>query len=110
MNSEFKAILQTDVNNTFFNTDEFCEYHTIDGKKMRVHIDDLELAKRDPSGAKDTDSIYKSDILILVPAEDFGARPKVDRELLLDGKYTYNIEKVVEENGVYLLTLGAYRT
>jgi hypothetical protein len=110
MNSEFKSMLEKDVNNTFFNPDEFTEYHTIDGRKMRVLIDDLELAKRDPSGAKDTDALYKSDILILVPAEEYGARPKVGRLLLLDNKLNYSIEKVVEENGVYLLTLGAYRT
>lgn len=108
MDSEFKSMLQKDIGNTFFNTDEFCDYHTIDGKKMRVLSDDLELAKRDPSGAKDTDGIYKREILILVPVEDFGARPKVDRELLLDGEYNYNVEKVVEENGIYLITLGAY--
>lgn len=109
MSSEFKAILRNDINNTFFNVDEFCEDHTIDGKSMRVHIDDLELAKRDPSGAKDTDGLYKKEILILVPVEDYGARPRKGRPLLLDGKDNYTIENVDEESGVYLFTLGAYR-
>lgn len=109
MNSEFKAILQTDINNTFFNTGEFCEYRNIDGREMRVHIDNRELAKSDPSGLKDSDGLYKSGISILVPVEDYGARPKVGRMLILDKKFNYLIENVDEENGVYLLTLGANR-
>lgn len=109
MNSEFNSMLQNDIKNTFFNVNEFCEYHNIDGKQMRVHIDSHELAKRDPSGVKDSDGLYKSGISILVPVEDYGARPKVGRMLILDKKHNYSVEEVDEQNGVYVLTLGANR-
>lgn len=109
MNNEFKAVIQNDINQTFFNTDEFCDYHTIDGKQMTVLIDNLELSKRDPSGTKDSDGLYTDTMMIFVPVKEFGARPKVKRRIVLDGKRTYSIEKVDEEDGMYIFTLEAFQ-
>ena len=41
MNSEFKSVIHNDLMQTFFNTDEFCDYHTINGKKMRVLLENV---------------------------------------------------------------------
>lgn len=109
MNSEFKSVIHNDLMQTFFNTDEFCDYHTINGKKMRVLFDNYELAKRDPSGAKDSDGIYTKTLFILVPVNEYGARPKVNSTIILDEKYNYSIEMVDEEDGMYALTLEAFR-
>lgn len=109
MNREFKAMLQHDINQTFFNLGEFCDYHIVDGKKMRVLVDNLELAKRDPSGVKYSDGLYADTIMIFVPIEDFGARPKIKRVLNIDGKRSYSVENVDEEDGIYVITMEAYQ-
>lgn len=109
MNDEFKSVIQNDINQTFFNADEFCEYHTIDGVKMRVHIDNLELSKRDPSGAKNSDGLYTDTTMIFVSVKEFGAKPKIKRRIVLDGKRSYSVEKVDEEDGMYIITLEAFR-
>ena len=109
MNNEFKSVIQNDINQTFFNTDEFCDYHTINGKEMRVHIDNLELSKRDPSGTKDSDGMYTDSMMIFVPAKEFGAKPKIKVRIVLDEKKSYSIVKVDEEDGVYILTLEAFK-
>lgn len=109
MNDGFKSVIQNDINQTFFNTDEFCDFHTIDGKKMRVHIDNLELSKRDPSGTKNSDGLYTDTLMIFVPVKEYGARPKVKKRLVLDGKKNYSIEKVDEEDGMYIFSLEAFQ-
>lgn len=107
MNSAFKATMQQDLENTFFNNDEFSDIHTIDGKPMRVIFDKSELLKRDPSGAKDSDNLYADTMLILVPVEDFGARPKIKRIINIDSKRFYSIEDVDTQDGMYLISLAA---
>ncbi|MDO4495183.1 MAG: hypothetical protein Q4B62_05270 [Clostridiaceae bacterium] len=109
MNDEFKSVIQKDINQTFFNTDEFCDYHTIDGKRMRVLFDNLELSKRYPNGTKNSDGLYTDEMIIFVPIEDYGARPKIKRRLVLDGKRNYSIENVDEEDGMYIFTLEAFQ-
>ena len=109
MNSAFKAILQQDLTNTFFNRDEFSDEHTIDGKKMSVIFDKSELLKRDPSGAKDSDGLYTDSLLILVPVHEFGAKPKIKRVINIDSKRFYSIEDVDTQDGMYLITLEAFQ-
>lgn len=100
----FKEQLQKDIEKVFFNADEFSEIHTIDGKEVRAIIDNLELLERAKSSIH-TDGIYTSQTLIYIPKVDYGARPPVGKKILLDGKKHYKIVEVVEENGVYSLTL-----
>ena len=101
----FKEQLQKDIEKVFFNADEFSEIHTIDGKEVRAIIDNLELIERQAGAKAYTDGIYTSQTLIYIPKVDYGARPPVGKKILLDGKKHYKIVEVVEENGVYSLTL-----
>lgn len=110
MNSAFKAMLEKDLENTFFNDSEFSDQHTIDGKEMSVLFDKSELLKRDPSGTKDSDGLYTDSLLIFVPVKEFGAKPKFGRQINLDGKRFYKIQNVDVQDGMYVLTLEAFRT
>lgn len=110
MNSAFKATLENDLQNTFFNDSEFSDKHTIDGREMRVLFDKSEFLKRNPSGAKDSDGLYTDTLFIFVFAKEFGSKPKLGRQINLDGKRFYTIEDVDDQDGMYALTLEAFRT
>lgn len=107
--SAFKEALNRDIQKVWFNTDEFGELHTIDGKEMPVLFDEDELLKRKHEGIKDSDGLYKNKILIFVPVASFGAKPKHGRMLNIDGKRTYKVVEATESGGVYALTLEANR-
>ncbi len=110
MNDAFKAQLETDLGNVWFNNDEFSDYHTIDGTRMRVLLDKYELGKNDSSTTKvPTEGLYKDMLLIFVPISDFGPKPRTGRTLVLDGKKTYRVSDVIEEDGLYRMQLEAYK-
>ena len=110
MNKAFKAQLETDIFNVFFNNDEFSDYHLIDGKQMHVLFDEYELTKNDQSGKVRPDGVYKDMLLIYVPVAEMGPKPKTGRVLILDGKKTYRVADVMTEDGVYAIQLEAYRS
>lgn len=108
--SVFKDAIQEDIFSVFLNLDEFADMHTIDGEEMRVIIDSNELIERTAkSGETHTDGLYKSHILIYVPVEDYGPKPRLGKLLNLDGKKTYVIVDVADEDGIYSMELEANR-
>lgn len=110
MNSEFERIMRRDICSAFLNLNEFGDVHTIDGKEMRVIIDANELIERAAkSGTTHSDGLYRSHILIYIPVEDYGPKPKLGKLLNLDGKRTYQITEVIDEDGIYSMELEANR-
>ena len=107
--SVFKDILKSDIFETFLNTDEFSEYRIIDGRKMKVMMDDSELIERSKKQLDRTDGIYKRQFIMYVAAAEFGAVPMVGRSLIVDHA-TYRIIDVSVEGGMYAITLGANRS
>lgn len=106
-----KEIMKEDLDDVFFDLDEFAEIHDVNGKEMSVMIDGNELGERKKSdrAGKHYDGLYTSMILMYVKAEEYGARPKVGSLIHLDGK-AYKVIEAVEEGGVYSITMGANRT
>ena len=102
----FKEQAEKDILRTFANETEFAEIKEIDGELMHVIVDDYALAKRD--GAEHTDGLYSAQLLIYVPAAEYGARPKQGKLLNLAGR-DYRIVKVEEDMGLYTFTLEANR-
>jgi hypothetical protein len=108
VNEAFKKQLETDLTNAWFNLNEFCDYHIVDGVRMRVLFDEHELTKNDQSG-KHTEGLYRDLLLVFVPCSDFGPKPRTGRVINLDGKKTYRVADVMTEDGMYRMQLEAYK-
>ena len=105
----FKDVLKDDINNTFVNLNEFADIHIVDGKEIPVIIDENEIIEREKRMKSNMDGIYVKQKLIYVKAEDFGALPAIGRAIMLDGK-RYLVTDVVDEQGVYSITMEGNRT
>lgn len=105
-----KDIMKEDIDNIFFDLDEFSEICTVNGKKMKVIIDANELterAKKERVG-QHFDGTYRAGTLLYVKATEYGPRPKVGSVVTLNQK-TFRVADVTEEGGVYSITLEASR-
>ena len=105
-----KEVIKEDLEEVFFNLEEFAEFHEINGKQMLVILDENELTERNATQkvGRHYDGVYTSSLLLYVKAEDYGIRPKVGSVVRIDGK-TYSVTEAVDESGVYSITLGANR-
>lgn len=106
--SSFKDIIKQDIKNTFMNDDEFSDKHLIDGKEMSVIVDGIELLEREKKLKDKAEGLFLKQKLIYVAAEDFGPLPRIGRIIKLD-KSDYKILDAIAENGMYSLTLEAYK-
>lgn len=104
----FKDIIKQDIKNTFLNDDEFSDKHMVDGKEMSVITDEIELLEREKKVKDNVAGVYLKQKMIYVAAEDFGPLPSIGRVIKLD-KQTYRIIDAIAENGMYSLTLEAYK-
>lgn len=105
-----KDIIRDDIEDVFFDLDEFAEMRSVNGKQMTILIDANELterAKKEKAG-RHFDGAYMAGTLIYVKVEEYGPRPKVGSVVILDGK-NYRVADVAEEGGVYSITLEANR-
>lgn len=105
----FKDIIQRDIEEVFFNLDEFSDTHIIDGQSMTAMIDDMENIEREKRMKSHMDGIHARQILLYVKSAQFGALPAQGRILTLDSR-KYLVIDAVDENGVYTITLEANRS
>ncbi|KFX57605.1 hypothetical protein HYH39_02290 [Clostridium botulinum] len=96
----FKEQIQEDLNNIFFNIDEFGEEHIIDRKVFNVVIDNETLKDRNK---KEYDGILQADLLYYIKADDIGEL-KTNELQYFDG-VAYNVFDVKLDNGVYEVIL-----
>ena len=66
--SGFKEMALKDIEETFFNADEFGEKHIIDGKTMKVIVDGLEVVERQKKQSEhgQIDGIFKKQIVLFL--------------------------------------------
>ena len=70
----FRDCIAADIHQVFLNEDEFAEVHRVDGKPMRVILDDDGLQQRDAArGGVSTDGLYKSRRLLYLSKPTTGA-------------------------------------
>ena len=106
----FKDCIAADIQNVFLNQEEFAGVHTVDGKSMRVILDDDGLQQRDAArGGVHTDGLYKSRRLIYLSKKDYGGRPVPGKALNLDGRVWY-VASADEDAGLLTIELEANRT
>lgn len=101
---DFREQLRKDAEITFFNLDEFGEEHIVNGREMKIIIDDNELSKRSQSADTHYNGSYIDKILVYVRGRDFGPLPGIEKVVRIDGN-TYRVTKPTNELGVYSLVL-----
>ncbi|QPA33428.1 hypothetical protein [Thermaerobacillus caldiproteolyticus] len=98
--TNFRDQLAADLD-AFFNTDEFAEYHDIDGQQVLAIIgsDEFNERPRHPEYLfRNTDGIYQSSITIFVKSTDYD-KPVVGQQIYVDGE-DYYVVSVSEECGL----------
>jgi len=107
----FKEIIQSDISNNFMNSLEFADLHTIDGKSMKVIIDNNEHLEREKRAAQRqiVDGMYIKQVLIYVSGSEYGPFPAQGKQLILDGK-RYRVADAIDEDGLYSITLEANKS
>lgn len=107
---DFKDCIAADLHGVFLNENEFAELHTVDGKPMRVLIDDDALLERDAArGGVHTDGLYKTRRLLYLSRADYGGRPAPGKALNLDGR-VWRVAEASEAAGMLSIELEANRT
>lgn len=110
----FKEAAAADITDVFFCGDEHAEMHNIDGKDVLVIFYENTIKEHNShweAGAKqnfDT-GLYTSFSILFIQVKDYGPRPKVGKELVMDKKRRYAIKACGEESGVYRMTLERTR-
>ncbi|MDA3731665.1 hypothetical protein PBV87_09270 [Niameybacter massiliensis] len=97
-----KKIIEEDLQNVFFNTNEFAEIHVLDDKEVPIIIDEDEIQKRRIQAAEGT---YVGEKLVLIQSKYFKRKPVEGRSLRLDHK-EYFIVSCKETDGIFEITLG----
>lgn len=106
---DLREIMRDDLDDVFFDMEEFAERHTVNGKEMSVIFDENELLERKKEGRAGShfDGAYLATAMLYVKAEEYGPRPKVGSVLVIDEKKVYRVAEAVDECGVYSIALEA---
>ena len=111
MGTSFKAQIAADISLVFLNDLEFADGHELNGKTLKVIIDDNELVERDKAQLMSTsiDGIHKTRRLIYVSESDFGSRPAPGMIVTLDGK-PFRAKNCTAEAGILGIELAAIKS
>lgn len=110
----FKQQIAEDIDTTFINIDEFSDYHTLNGKKLKIQFDSNELIDRQKryqySLSLYSDGLHLKSILIYVRSEDLdNIQPPVGSVMNFDGK-DYLVSDVADEMGIMSIELHATKS
>lgn len=97
----FKEQIQEDLNNIFFNIDEFGEKHYIDGIIKTVLVDNETLKERNQ---KEYDGIVQADLLYFIKSSDVIKKIKAGDVQNFDGAL-YTVFDIKYDNGMYEIIL-----
>lgn len=100
----FKEQAKADIGTVFFNADEFSEVREVDGKQMRIMIDDFTLTERGENRTEEMYQAYTRSTVVYIPKEDYGARPKLGKVIRIGSKI-YTITNVIESAGIFEFTI-----
>lgn len=106
MSTTFKEIVTQDINNIFFNLDEFAELHNINGRDIPIVIDEDILQTRSQNKSERYDGIYSAQVVIYVKIKDLSERPIYGEHFELDNKL-YLVSECSESLGIYEVVLEA---
>jgi len=102
----FKKSAACDIQNVFFNLDEFAENHLINDKEIPVVVDDDKMNELVESKFTPLDRVYEKMILFYVQKELLGFIPKINGSFFFDNEM-YQIADVSDDGfGVLTVTIG----
>lgn len=101
----FKGFVAQDIQNTFFNADEFSDLAIIDGQECAVLIDSERLIKR---AEKEYEGVTAGLILYFIPVSAFPNTPKVGNSQIFNNKL-HHIDSVAENDGIYEIVINQNR-
>jgi len=98
----FKDTVATDIDDVFFNTDEFAENAIIDGKTIPIITDDDAL-----EGMSDVyaHGLSEGERFIFIREKDMHRLPNPGDQMTIDGKHWY-VRHAVINMGVFALRIG----
>lgn len=105
----FKDVIQNDLEQTFFNEEEFADKHTWGDRVKRTItaiVDDDVLVEKYSS---EFDLLPKGSHLVYASASQFLSKPKIGSVIFFDGA-TYTLDEMHEEMGMYALFLSRSTT
>ena len=101
----FKGQAADDINNVFFNTDEFAEYAEVDGKTVPIIIDNDALNGKTELYAF---GLSAGEQLIFLKEADLGRLPQIGEQITINGKQWY-IKHSLANAGVFEIRIGRER-
>ena len=100
----FKEQVKADIDNVFFNTDEFAETVVIDGKPVPIILDNDSLL-----AAEFALVLAEGEQYIFIREKDMHRLPQPGEQITKDNKQWYIRPPVVSNMGVFALRIGRER-
>lgn len=98
----FKDVIANDINNIFFNADEFGENHVLGKDSILCIIDNDRLKER---SKKEYDGISVGELLLFAKTSDINMNLRQDMPIVFDGRQM-KIFDIREDMGVYEIILS----
>ncbi len=104
---EFMEQIVDDLDEVFFDEDAFAAWHTVDGEKVLVVVDEegMEETRKTKQDVNWRDDVHKSSIFFYVREKDMQRKPTINSEIDFDGKLYY-VNDIKKPNGVWKILLG----
>jgi hypothetical protein len=102
--SEFKQTVQDDIRKVFLNLDEFAETHFVEGREIRVVIDDDKLLEKQASLLGNSESV----LLFYAGVDELPARRNPGSVLNFDGR-EYTVDSWTVSQGLATVALAEPR-
>lgn len=110
--SAFKDLVAGDLDAVWFSElEEFWTTHTVNGKEMRVIVDNDELIRRSAKRvytASDS-GLYAGHKLVMVRSSEYGNRPAIGNRIIFDNR-RYKVVDADSQAGLLILELEAFRS
>lgn len=106
--SDFKKLLEEDIDAVFLDDDIFAEEHNIDGKPMRAVICNDTLKEAGGIRQSYGTAIYSTSKKLYVKKQDYGRIPKIGNPIQVD-EMTLYIRDFDEQQGMYVMTIDRRR-
>lgn len=99
----FKEYAAKDINEIFFNCNEFAEVHSINGQEISIIIDEHKLNEQN-NKFNPLNEFSEKMILFYVSKDNLEFSPKINTNLMFDGEL-YQVFDVIEDNGIFAVTI-----
>lgn len=97
-----KDQIEADRDAVFLNTDEFAELAVVDGREVKIILDEDSLNEKTDEYAK---GLSQGDILIFVKKEDLNREPNINDQITVKGRKWFVRHRLLNF-GLYEIRLG----